>query len=436
MAKYTAPKGTFDIFPAAYPAKHIWQHSEAYQYVEDVVRKTADDYGFEEIRFPLFERKEVFARSIGETSDIVSKEMYLFQDKGNREMVLRPEGTACAMRACAELGIQSHPLGHKFFYLGPFFRYDRPQAGRYRQFHQFGAESIGDPTPRADCEMIDMLMTLYRRLGLNGLKVQINSIGSLEARRSYTQALKDYLAPQKEKLSNDSQVRFEKNPLRILDTKDPKDLALLKKAPSILEHLDSESKDHFSQVCAQLDVLNIPYTVNPSLVRGLDYYNKTVFEIAAHEKSAQNTIGAGGRFDGLLSAFGGPKLASTGFATGIERLLQTIVQHGGFLPKPRAPFVILLPISSQDLDCVLLLTHKLRQASVPSILFAKEGKLQKGLQAAHEKGVTYAIVIGQEERDSQVAQLKNLNTRVSQKIALDQLIEHLQQLWTEHGKSL
>jgi histidyl-tRNA synthetase len=315
----------FDILPQEPQPEDGWRHSDHWQYIESVMRKCAADYGFKEIRTPIFERTELFVRGVGEGSDIVSKEMYTFLDKAERSMTLRPEGTASVIRAFVEKNLAQQPGLHKFFYIGPMFRYERPQAGRYRQHHQFGAEAIGIGKPEQDVEMIDMLYEIYHRLGLKNLSVMINSVGDEASRAPFRKALGDYLFPFLEDLSEDSKVRFSKNILRILDSKDARDQEILKNAPILEDYLSEASKEHFATVKALLFQMKIPYVVNPKLVRGLDYYNKTVFEVVSHELGAHNTIGGGGRYDGLTALFGGPDLPACGFATGLERLLQTMV---------------------------------------------------------------------------------------------------------------
>lgn len=290
--KIAIPPGVFDIIPIDDQEK--WKSSYLWAHVEKIIRETARDYGYQEIRTPLFERTELFQRSVGDSSDIVSKEMYSFEDKGGRSLSLRPEGTAPVIRAFIEHQLHQKASVQKLFYIAPMFRYERAQAGRYRQHHQFGAEVIGNASPEQDAELIDLLYTLYQRLGLKNLTLFINSIGDNTSRQAFRKALKDYLAPQAALLSPDSQTRLELNPLRILDSKDPRDQEIVARAPSILNFLSEEANTHFEDLKRLLTLLRIPYQVNPLLVRGLDYYNKTVFEVVAGELGAQNSIGGGG----------------------------------------------------------------------------------------------------------------------------------------------
>lgn len=290
--QFQIPKGTFDILP--YGTDEPWRESALWQFAEEILRRTAADYGYREIRTPIYERSELFDRGVGTTSDIVSKEMFTFQDKGGRSISLRPEGTSSVIRSFVENHLSNLGSVHKFFYIGPMFRYERPQSGRYRQHHQFGVEAIGAAAPEQDAEVIDLLLAIYRRLGIKGLKVHLNTVGDPESRLAFRTALMDFLHPSLSELSADSQMRFEKNPLRILDSKDPKDQEILREAPSILDYLTDTAEQHFEEVCRALESLGIDYEIDPKIVRGLDYYNKTVFEVVSENLGAQSTIGAGG----------------------------------------------------------------------------------------------------------------------------------------------
>ncbi|HEX2579856.1 MAG TPA: histidine--tRNA ligase [Rhabdochlamydiaceae bacterium] len=419
--EYTIPKGVFDVLPKEPKPEDAWRASWHWQYVETVLRRCAADYGFKEIRTPLFERTELFVRGVGESSDIVTKEMYTFLDKGERSMTLRPEGTASVMRAFVEKHLDQIPGLHKFFYIGPMFRYERPQSGRYRQHHQFGAEAIGIGKPEQDVELIDLLCEIYRRLGLKGLKVMINSVGDEASRIPYREALKKHLQPHFEKLSADSQVRFTKNILRILDSKDEGDQALLAKAPSILEFLSDEARAHFEKVKRLLEMEKIPYVVNHKLVRGLDYYNKTVFEVASESLGAHNTLGGGGRYDGLIHSFGGPNLPSVGFAAGIERLLQTMTaQHVNF-PAPPSPVIFLIPMGEAASEACFALTCRLRRQGIAAEMDLSGKKIQHGLQLAGSENARYSIVIGDREMETGEVEIKEMATRTSQKIVLSKL---------------
>jgi len=421
--KYSLPKGTFDILPKEPKPQDSWKESAKWNHLETVIRTLAQEYGYLEIRTPIFEMTDLFIRGVGETSDIVSKEMYIFQDKGKRSMSLRPEGTASVMRAFAQGQLQQLGTHHKFFYIGPFFRYDRPQAGRYRQFHQFGIEAIGNGEPEQDFEAIELLYELYRRLGLKNLCVMVNSLGDRPSREKYKSALLDYLKPHFGSLTEESQARFTKNPLRILDSKDPKERELLKSAPSILDYLSPKSNDHFETLCKLLEKQKIPFTITPHLVRGLDYYNHTVFEIISDVLGAQNTIGAGGRYDGLLPAVGGPDLPCIGFSTGMERILQTMQGQEISFPERPGPMVALIPLDEEAKETCFTLLYQLRHANISAeMLVAK--KIQKALQHADQLKAKHAVIIGKQELDKNSIQIKEMESRKTEEISLSNLIDY------------
>lgn len=422
---YTIPKGLFDILPEERNEEAAWSTSDHWHYVEELMRKVAHAYGFKEIRTPIFERTELFIRGVGESSDIVSKEMYTFSDKSNRSMTLRPEGTAAVLRSFVENRLAELPSCHKLFYIGPMFRYERPQAGRYRQHHQFGAEAIGISRPEQDVEMIDFLCEIYRKLGLKEITVTLNSVGDAASREAYRTKLVEYLTPHFSELSPDSQVRFSKNILRILDSKDQKDQELLQNAPSILDVLSEESKDHFQQVQSLLKKMKIPFQVNHKLVRGLDYYNKTVFEILSSSLGAQNTIGAGGRFDGLIADLGGPNLPSVGFATGIERVLQTMCKQQVAFPEPPHPLVFLIGLGNTAYEYCFELLHTLRKSGIPAEMDLSGKKLQHGLQLANALRATYTLVIGDSELAAQEVSMKDMKTRENRTVKLSDLLDLL-----------
>ncbi len=416
--KTPIPPGVFDILPQT---DDTWRSAHLWQYVEEVIRDIARLYGYQEIRTPIFERVELFQRSVGETSDIVSKEIYVFEDKGKRMMSLRPEGTAPVMRAFIENQLVNQGPVHKLFYIGPMFRYDRPQAGRYRQHHQFGAEVIGVSSPEQDAEMIDMVYTLYSRLGIQNLTVYINSIGNQETRKNFRDALQNYLRPHFDQLSKDSQHRFEANPLRILDSKDPNDQAIVAKAPSILDCLDQASKENFERIQACLNALKIPYTIDHRLVRGLDYYNNTVFEIVAGDLGAQNSIGGGGRYDGLLKMLEGPDLPSVGFATGIERIIQTMLKQQVKVPPAYRPQLFIITLGDAAKEFGFKFLHKLRQEGIDAQMDFTGRKLGKVMQYADQIRAKFVIVIGDDELKSQEVELKVMETGETSVISLSSL---------------
>lgn len=421
-AQHSAP-GVFDIVP--HSKEEPWRESHLWNYIEAQIRKIAKEYAFQEIRTPLFERTELFQRGVGETSDIVSKEMYTFEDRGGRLLSLRPEGTAPVMRAFIEHSFDQQSPLHKLYYIAPMFRYERSQAGRYRQHHQFGAEVIGSTAPEQDAELIDLLYTLYQRLGLKGLGVSINSIGSNEDRIKYRDALQNYFRQYQSELSADSQRRLETNPLRILDSKDPADQKIAVNAPSILKYLGDASKDHFEQLQKLLHQLKIPFVVNHNLVRGLDYYNKTVFEIVAGELGAQNSIAGGGRYDGLLKTLGGADLPSIGFGTGLERVIQTMLKQHVPLPPMPAPDLFLIPMGDNAKTTCFSLLHTLREKGIPAQMDFSGRKLGKSMQYANDIGAKFVAVIGDEEIASGSVDIKEMVSGEKHKYLLSELAEKM-----------
>jgi histidyl-tRNA synthetase len=417
--------GVFDILPGE--AKELWRSTHLWIYLESIIRKIAAEYAFQEIRTPLFERVELFKRGVGESSDIVSKEMYEFEDKGGRAMSLRPEGTAPVMRAFIENRLdQAAPL-QKLFYIGPMFRYERSQAGRYRQHHQFGAEVIGSSAAEQDAECIDLLYTLYNRLGLSHLSVQINSIGDTASRSAFRSALVDYFRRYAGSLSEDSKTRLEQNPLRILDSKDPEDKKIAQGAPNIFDFLNEECRAHFQAVQTLLKQLKIPFEVNPLLVRGLDYYNQTVFEVTAGELGAQNSLAGGGRYDGLLKTLSGPDLPAIGFGTGLERIIQTMLKQQVPLPKPFAPEIFLIAMGEEAKLACFSLLHQLRSCGIPSQMDFSQRKLGKVMQYAHQIGAAHVIVMGENELKTETVEVKRMDTGEKSAYPLAELALRLQQ---------
>lgn len=406
--KHTSPPGVFDILPI--DVKDTWKSAYLWTYVETIIRQTANDFGYLEIRTPLFERTELFKRGVGESSDIVSKEMYTFLDKSERSMSLRPEGTAPVIRAFIEHQLHQQSPNQKLFYIAPMFRYERTQAGRYRQHHQFGVEAIGNNSPEQDVEIIDLLYTLYQRLGLKNLQLQLNSIGDPSCRQTYRKALQDYLHSSFDQLSTDSQARYGTNPLRILDSKDPHDKKILHNAPSILDYLNNECRDHFQTVQNLLTQLKIPFTINPQLVRGLDYYNKTVFEVTAGELGAQNSIGGGGRYDGLIKQLGGPDLPSMGFGTGIERIIHTLLKQEVAVPQTNRTTIFLIPLGDEAKATCFTLLHDLRAKGISAQMDFSGKKLQKAMQLANELKVRFVAVVGENELKTKEVELKDMDT--------------------------
>lgn len=417
--KYKIPPGVFDILPQDDQAP--WRSSYLWNYVEKEIRAIAQEFGYRELRTPLFEKTELFHRTVGESSDIVTKEMYTFEDKGGRMLSLRPEGTAPAMRAFIDNNLASQGTVHKLYYIGPMFRYERAQAGRYRQHHQFGVEAIGIKNPEQDVEVIDLIYSLYRRLGLQQLTLYINSLGDSESRLAFREALREYLLKYQHELSEDSQRRLTTNPLRILDSKDPKDQEIVDGAPCLLDFLNEESKKHFHDVQQLLEKIGIPYKINSKLVRGLDYYNHTVFEIVAGELGAQNSMVGGGRYDGLIKTLGGPDLPSIGFGCGIERLIQTMLKQMVPLPKPDHPLLFLIPLGDKAKEKCFVLMHSLRQEGIAVQMDMSGRKLGKAMQHANQIRAEYVAVVGDSELETGRIELKEMESGNSYPALLDHL---------------
>lgn len=425
--KLQLPKGTFDILP--YGSDEPWRLSDLWQFVEQIIRRTAAEYGYREIRTPIYERTELFNRGVGEATDIVMKEMFTFEDRSGRSISLRPEGTASVARAFIENNLAQTGLVHKFFYIGPMFRYERPQSGRYRQHHQFGVEAYGIAEPEQDAETIDLLVQIYRRLGLKHLKVHLNTVGDLQSRQQYREALMQYLTPHFKDLSADSQTRFEKNPLRILDSKDPKDKEIVASAPSILNHLTPSAKEHFQKLCHLLDQIQIPYVIDDKIVRGLDYYNKTVFEVLTEDLGAQNTIGAGGRYDGLIGRFEGPDIPAVGFATGLERVLQVMMAQHAPYSKTERPYIYFIPLGDVAREKAFSLTAACRHSHIPADLELSAKKVPAAIQNALRSEAKYCCIFGSNELETGRIQLKELATREEKEISLETLIPSLKELY-------
>ena len=416
--KYQIPKGLFDILPNA---KESFKEVGRWQYLESIIRRLVIDYNFEEIRVPIFEKTELFLRGVGGTSDIASKELYTFLDKAKRSMSLRPEGTASVMRAFIENNLSQEKKIHKLYYMGPMFRYDRPQKGRYRQHHQLGIEVIGDKSFEIDAEVIDMLMTLFNRLELTNLKLLINSIGDLETRANYKKALLDFLKPNFENLSEDSKARFDKNPMRILDSKDERDKKILKDVPSILDFLSDGAKKHFENLLNILDKLDIKYEVDSKLVRGLDYYDDTVFEVVSDKLGAQNSLGGGGRYNSLLKSLGGPDLSGIGFACGLERILQTMIEAEVYFPEKTGPFLYIIPIGKDAKDFSIKLAKDLRHHKISVDIDLNAKKIQKSLGLANKLNAKNALILADDEMQKKRASFKNLEKREQQEIKFEDL---------------
>ncbi|MEA3219767.1 histidine--tRNA ligase [Immundisolibacter sp.] len=388
VAKLQAVRGMNDLLPADSPR---WRGAE--QRLQAVLAR----YGYEEIRLPLVEPTELFARTIGEVTDIVEKEMYTFQDRNGDSLTLRPEGTAGVVRAGIEHGLFQGQL-LRLWYQGPMFRHERPQRGRYRQFHQLGAECFGSAEPELDAELIAMTAQFWRELGLSGLRLEINSLGSREARAAYRDRLQAYFRDHQAALDADSLRRLDTNPLRILDSKNPDLTALIAAAPSLPEHLDVDSRAHFERLCALLDALGVAYTVNPRLVRGLDYYGRTVFEWVTDALGAQGTVCAGGRYDTLVEQLGGRATPAIGFALGLERLLDLLAASGIDPATPREIWYLVSAPGACRAQAMLLAQQLRAAADAPTVLLDHSaGNFGKQVQRADKAGARVALILGEDE---------------------------------------
>ena len=402
--KLQKPKGTQDILP---------QESAKWQYVEGFARETFKKYNYAEIRTPIFEHYEVISRSVGDTTDIVTKEMYDFYDKGDRHITLRPEGTAPVVRSYVENKLFAPEVQKpsKVYYIGPMFRYERPQAGRLRQFHQIGVECFGSSNPATDVETIAMADQFFKEIGIENVVLHLNTLGSTASRTAYRQALIDYLLPMKDQLSKDSQRRLEENPLRVLDSKEKEDKQAVENAPSILDYLDEESQAHFDAVRAMLDGLGIAYVVDTNMVRGLDYYNHTIFEFVTEVDGNELTVCAGGRYDGLVEYFGGPATPGFGFGMGLERLLLVLDKQGVELPVEASLDVYVAVLGSEAEVASLELVQALRRQGFIAERDYLGRKLKAQFKSADVFGAKTIIALGGSEVESGQITVKNNQTR-------------------------
>lgn len=415
--KLQKPKGTQDILPA---------DSAKWQYVENVARETFKKYNYGEIRTPMFEHYEVISRSVGDTTDIVTKEMYDFHDKGDRHITLRPEGTAPVVRSYVENKLFAPEVQKpvKVYYIGSMFRYERPQAGRLREFHQLGVECFGSKNPATDVETIAMAYQLFNRLGIKDVNLHLNSLGNTESRLAYRQALIDYLTPMRESLSKDSQRRLDENPLRVLDSKEKEDKVAVENAPSILDYLDEESQTHFDEVRAMLDSLNIPYVIDTNMVRGLDYYNHTIFEFITTIDKSELTICAGGRYDGLVEYFGGPETAGFGFGLGLERLLLVLDKQGIKLPVEESLDVYIAVLGSGANVKALELVQSIRYQGFKAERDYLGRKIKAQFKSADTFKAKTVITLGESEVESGEVNVKNNATREEVTVSFEELTKN------------
>ncbi len=407
-------KGLKDILP---------QQASQWQHIEMVARTMATQYGFSEIRIPIFEFTELYSRSIGGTTDIVEKEMYTFPDRDGSSLTLRPEGTAGVVRAVLEHKLLDSPTARKLFYLGPMFRHERPQAGRYRQFHQFGVEALGTDDPLIDVEVIVLLWQFFLTLGLMDLTLHVNSIGTPDDREVYIQKLKEFLEPRLNILCGNCQRRYLTNPLRILDCKVPVCQKSTEGAPTLINYLSDKSKTHFQAVLDGLSALEIPYSINHRLVRGLDYYSRTTFEITSPHLGAQSTIGAGGRYDGLFHALQGPPTPAIGFAVGLERVTLLLSEE---ISSKKVPLFFVAGFGVIGKPQAFKLLHELRQAGIRADTDHKGKTLKALLRSADKLRAEYAIILGDDEVNSENAILRNMQTKAQEIVKLKEIIQRIQ----------
>ena len=415
--KLQKPKGTQDILPA---------DSAKWQYVENVARETFKKYNYGEIRTPMFEHYEVISRSVGDTTDIVTKEMYDFHDKGDRHITLRPEGTAPVVRSYVENKLFAPEVQKpvKVYYIGSMFRYERPQAGRLREFHQLGVECFGSKNPATDVETIAMAYQLFNTLGIKEVTLHLNSLGNTESRLAYRQALIDYLTPMRDTLSKDSQRRLDENPLRVLDSKEKEDKVAVENAPSILDYLDDESQAHFDEVRAMLDSLNIPYVIDTNMVRGLDYYNHTIFEFITTIDKSELTICAGGRYDSLVEYFGGPETAGFGFGLGLERLLLVLDKQGIELPVEESLDVYIAVLGSGANGKALELVQAIRYQGFKAERDYLGRKIKAQFKSADTFKAKTVITLGESEVESGQVNIKNNATREEVTVSFEELTKN------------
>ena len=422
--KLQRPKGTVDILPG---------ESEKWQFVEATMRRVFATYRFSEIRTPLFEHYEVISRSVGDTTDIVTKEMYDFYDKGDRHVTLRPEGTAPVVRSYVENKKFAPEVQKPFkvYYTGSMFRYERPQAGRLREFHQIGVENFGSKNPATDVETIAMAKAFFDQVGVKNLKLVINSLGDSETRERYREALIGYLEQHLDSLSDDSKRRLHENPLRVLDSKDKQDIAIVKDAPSILDFLTDASQQHLTDVKAMLESLNIAYTVDQNMVRGLDYYNDTIFEFMTEIKGKELTICGGGRYDSLVSYFGGPETPGFGFGIGVDRLLLVLEEQGASLPaaQPLDVYVVVLGASANV--AALKLVQSLRDQGYAVERDVLNRKIKQQFKSAEEFGAKVIITLGESEVETGEIVVKNNATRAEVKTTLSEIQSQFDTVFTE-----
>jgi histidyl-tRNA synthetase len=413
---YKAPRGTTDVLPEDQP---YWR------WVFEQVTRLCDIYGYSRIDTPIFEEAGLFTRGVGQVTDIVQKEMYVFEDRSGETMALRPEGTANVCRAYLQHGMHNLPQPVRLWYWGPIFRYDRPQAGRQRQFTHFGCEVIGESDPAVDAESIEVIWRLYQNLRIDDLTLYLNSIGDPVCRPGYLDTLRQYYRDKLRRVCADCRVRYQKNPLRLLDCKVEGCQPVIAGAPPFTDHLCEVCAQHFQQLRSYLEALGIPYTINPRLVRGLDYYTRTVFEIQPPEEGAQNTIGGGGRYDGLIEELGGRPTPGIGFATGVERIILNLKRLGAQPPALPRPTVFVVSQTAAAQSAAVRLAGELRRAGVATVLAVGDRSLKAQMRQADAAGAAYAAIIGREELASETVTLRRMADGREERVAVGQVASWL-----------
>lgn len=408
-----AIKGTKDVLP-----KEVHKN----QYIEATALDIAEKFGYKEIRTPMFEHTELFQRGVGDTTDVVQKEMYTFDDKGGRSITLRPEGTAGAVRSYLENGLCNEALPQKVCYVGPFFRYEKPQAGRLREFHQFGVECFGTASPLADAELISLGKSIFDTLEVKNISLEINSIGCPTCRAEYHKALKEYFSSRKDELCDTCRDRLDRNPMRILDCKSPVCSEIAKDAPVVLDYLCEECNEHFKKVQEYLKSMHIDYTINPKIVRGLDYYTKTVFEFITNSIGAQSAVAAGGRYDGLVDELGGQKTPSLGFAMGLERLMMLMDAQNAPFPDANVPDLFVVALGDKATLKAVEIVKDMRAEGFTALMDLNQRSVRAQMKYADKLGAKFNIVIGDNEVENGTAKLKNMNTGEETDIALETFV--------------
>lgn len=421
--KYQKPRGTHDLVPGA--ASWV-DDSDRCHFLESEFRTLCRAFGYGEVRTPLFESTDLFKRSVGEGTDIVSKEMYTFSDRDDRSLTLRPESTAPVLRAYLENGLHAQGALTKLYYIAAHFRYERPASGRYRQHEQLGVEALGSDDPALDAEVIQLALDFFKRIGIERLTLRLNSVGSPESRGRYIMALRDFVAPYLPEFSDEGKARFENNPLRMLDTKAPQELEILRGAPELTDYLTDDEAQHFATLRSYLDAVGVAYVLDPHLVRGFDYYTKTAFEIQSPDLDAQNALGGGGRYNKLVEEIGGPPTPGIGFGLGVERALIALQRLGAETPATPGPMAFIVTLGETARPVGVALLSRLRSAGITATIEYGTHSLKAQLRAANRARSRYALILGEDEIAQNVVQFKNLADSWQLTVPLSEAVEWLE----------